>query len=52
MSRRLPPELLAEVHKTLPLIDAINLMVNVPSKVIYINNVSRMRRQIAELKKV
>jgi len=49
-SRPLPPELLAEMHKCLPLANAINVLVT--SRAIYQNNSPRMRRTIQRIKTV
>ena len=50
--RPLPPELHSEWHKCLPLPDAINVLVNVPSRAIYQNNSPRIRRNIQRIKTV
>jgi hypothetical protein len=49
--RPLPPELLAEMHKCLPLANAINVLVNV-SKTFVINNEPRMLRNVQRLRTV
>jgi hypothetical protein len=50
--RPLPLELLVEMHKCLPLADAINVLVNVPSFAFVDINKPRMLRTIRQLKMV
>jgi hypothetical protein len=52
LSRPLPPELHSEWHKFLPLGDAINILVNVPSNVIVLNNKPRILRNVQRLRTV
>ena len=50
--RRLPQELLSEMHKCLPLGDAVNVLVNVPSYEFFGINAPRIRRNVQRLKTV
>ena len=49
--RKLPPELLVEMHKCLPLANQIYVLVNV-SKTFLLNNSTRMHRNIQRIQRL